>query len=133
VVVGVLAAGFAGFMGLDNLANLTNVGTLCAFMIVCITVIYLRIVRPKMKREFRTPLYPATPILGAVMCFFLLMSLMAIDITRNFFLIYLGAGIALYFVYGLWHSKLGKGVVVQGTEHIPLSEVPHPGVKKDPL
>jgi APA family basic amino acid/polyamine antiporter len=133
LLVGALAAGFAGFMGLDALANLTNVGTLFAFMIVCVTVIYLRIVRPKMKREFRTPLYPATPVLGAIMCFFLLMSLMAHEATRNFFLIYLAGGIVLYFAYGLWHSKLGKGVVVHGTEHIPLSEVPHPGVEKDPV
>jgi hypothetical protein len=36
------------------------------------------------------------------------MSLMAIPATRNFLLIYLGVGIVLYFVFGLWHSKLGK-------------------------
>ena len=48
LIVGVLACGFAGFMGLDQLANLTNVGTLLAFAIVCITVIYLRFARPNM-------------------------------------------------------------------------------------
>ncbi len=42
ILVGLLAAGFAGFMSLDALANLTNVGTLAAFAIICITVIYLR-------------------------------------------------------------------------------------------
>src|SRR3712207_7066652 len=45
--------------------------------IVCITVIYLRVVRPDMPRSFKTPLFPFTPILGAAMCLFLLMSLMA--------------------------------------------------------
>jgi APA family basic amino acid/polyamine antiporter len=126
-VVGALAAGFAGFMGLDALANLTNVGTLFAFMIVCVTVLYLRFARPTMKRPFKTPLFPATPVLGAVMCFFLLMSLMAHEATRNFFLIYLAGGIVLYFVYGLWHSKLGKGIVVHG--HEDLSQTPHPKIE----
>ena len=60
-------------------------------------------------RPFRTPLFPLTPILGAVMCLFLLMSLMAVADTRNFFLIYLGAGIVVYFAFGMRNSKLGKG------------------------
>jgi basic amino acid/polyamine antiporter, APA family len=126
LIVGVLACGFAGFMGLDELANLTNIGTLLAFAIVCLTVIYLRFARPDMRRPFRTPLFPFTPVLGAVMCFFLLMSLMARESTRNFFLVYLAGGIVLYFAYGMWNSKLGKGVVVLG--HEELSETPHPKV-----
>jgi len=123
LIVGVLACGFAGFMGLDALANLTNVGTLLAFSIVCITVIYLRITRPEMPRAFRTPLFPITPVLGAVMCLFLLMSLMAHEATRNFFVVYLVGGILLYFVYGMWHSKIGKGIVVHG--HEVLADSPH--------
>jgi basic amino acid/polyamine antiporter, APA family len=124
LIVGVLACGFAGFMGLDQLANLTNVGTLLAFAIVCITVIYLRFTHRDMERPFKTPLFPFTPVLGALMCLFLLMSLMAHEATRNFFLVYLAGGIVLYFVYGMWHSKLGKGVVVHG--HEVLAESPHP-------
>jgi APA family basic amino acid/polyamine antiporter len=123
LIVGVLACGFAGFMGLDALANLTNVGTLLAFAIVCITVIYLRFTRPEMPRAFRTPLFPLTPVLGAAMCLFLLMSLMAHDATRNFFVVYLIGGILLYFVYGMWHSKIGQGIVVHG--HEVLAESPH--------
>jgi APA family basic amino acid/polyamine antiporter len=123
LIVGVLACGFAGFMSLDNLAKLTNVGTLLAFAIVCFTVIYLRYTRPEMQRAFKTPLFPLTPALGAVMCLFLLMSLMAHEDTRNFFLYYLGGGILVYFVYGLWNSKLGKGVVVHG--HEVMAESPH--------
>jgi APA family basic amino acid/polyamine antiporter len=126
LIVGVLACGFAGFMGLDQLANLTNVGTLLAFAIVCVTVIYLRFARPNMQRPFRTPLFPLTPVLGALMCFFLLMSLMAHEATRNFFVVYLIGGIVLYFAYGMWHSKLGKGVVVHG--HEDVSQTPHPKV-----
>ncbi len=116
ILVGLLAMGFGGFMSLDSLANLTNVGTLAAFAIVCLTVIYLRFARPNMNRPFKTPLFPITPLLGALMCIFLLLSLMAHDETRNFFLIYLAGGFLLYFVYGIWNSKLGKGEVVTGHE-----------------
>jgi APA family basic amino acid/polyamine antiporter len=119
LLVGAVASGFAGFMSLDNLANLTNVGSLAAFAIVCITVIYMRITAPELKRPFRTPGYPLTPILGALMCVFLVMSLMAIPVTRNFFLVYLGGGIVLYFLYGLWNSKLGKGEIVINPEPTP--------------
>jgi basic amino acid/polyamine antiporter, APA family len=123
LIVGVIAGSFAGFMGLDQLANLTNVGTLLAFAIVCITVIYLRVVRPDMPRTFKTPLFPFTPIIGAVMCLFLLMSLMAHRETRNFFVVYLLGGIVVYFLYGMWNSKLGKGMVVSG--HEVMAESPH--------
>jgi APA family basic amino acid/polyamine antiporter len=77
-------------------------------------------------RPFRAPLSPFTPIAGAVMCFFLLMSLMAHEGTRNFFLVYLAGGIVLYFAYGMWNSKLGKGIVVHG--HEDVSQTPHPKI-----
>lgn len=129
IIVGILACGFAGFMGLDALANLTNVGTLAAFAIVCITVVYLRYARPKINRPFKTPFFPITPLLGAFMCVFLLMSLMAHDATRNFFLIYLAGGFLLYFAYGMWHSKLGKGVPYAG--HEPQPELGARGLQDD--
>ncbi len=121
IIVGVLASGFAGFMSLDSLANLTNVGTLVAFGIICITVIYLRFARPDMKRPFRMPTAVMLPVagLGALMCFILLMALMAHTQTRNFFLIYLVIGFGVYFLYGLSHSKLAKGEVVGGHEAKP--------------
>jgi APA family basic amino acid/polyamine antiporter len=64
--------------------------------------------------------------LGALMCAFLLMSLMAHVPTRNFFLIYLAGGFVLYFVYGLQNSKLAKGQSVLGHEAQPM-ELPHKG------
>jgi len=42
---------------------------------------------------------------------------------RSFFVPYLIVGVALYFVYGMWHSKLGKGVLVRG--HEVMAESPH--------
>ncbi len=126
IIVGIAACCAAGFMSLDALADLSNVGSLAAFSIVCITVGYLRVTRPDLKRPFRTPLFPIVPILGTVMCLVLLMSLMATKATRHFFLIYLAGGIVLYFLYGMWNSKLGKGVLVTGGESEPM-ELPHRG------
>lgn len=124
LVVGVAAMFAAGFLSLDALSDLTNVGSLAAFAIVCITVMYLRRSEPGLARPFRTPLFPVVPILGALMCFILLMSLMSTDNTRNFFLLYLVIGIAVYFIYGIRASKLGRGVVVPGAEGLP-HELPH--------
>ena len=124
IIVGIAAACAAGFMSLDALSDLSNVGSLAAFAIVCITVLYLRVAKPGLKRPFRTPFFPVVPILGAVMCAVLLMSLMAGAATRNFFLIYLGVGFLLYFVYGVWNSKLGKGILVGGGEPEPM-DLPH--------
>ena len=108
-LVGLIAAGFAGAFGIRDLSNYTNVGTLAAFAIVCLTVLYLRFADPRMERPFRTPLFPLTPILAVVMCVVLIMSIMADVSTRYFFAWYLGLGAALYFVYGMWRSKLEPG------------------------
>ncbi len=120
IIVGIAAACASGFLSLDALSDLSNVGSLAAFALVCITVIYLRVSNPNLVRPFRTPLFPVVPILGAVMCGILLMSLMATPATRNFFLIYLAGGIVLYFAFGMWHSKLGQGQVVEGHEAAPM-------------
>jgi APA family basic amino acid/polyamine antiporter len=120
IIVGIAAAGASGFLSLDALSDLTNVGSLAAFALVCITVIYLRFSNPGLVRPFRTPLFPFVPIAGAIMCAFLLMSLMAGAGTRNFFLIYLAVGILVYFLFGIRNSKLGRGIVVEGSEPGPM-------------
>jgi len=106
LLVGAIAAGFAGFFGIGDLSNYTNVGTLVAFVFVCLTVIYLRYAEPRLERPFTTPFFPLTPILGAAMCVLLLMSIMADVKTRYFFAWYLGIGIPIYFLYGIRKSKL---------------------------
>jgi APA family basic amino acid/polyamine antiporter len=125
IIVGLVAAFCAGFLSLSTLSEVTNVGTLSAFTIVCGTVIYLRITHPNMARPFRTPLYPLTPIFGMVMCLVLLKSLMNVPDTRNFFLIYMGIGIVVYFVFGLWNSKLGRGEAAAPDALAPMA-APHP-------
>jgi len=125
IIVGAVACCAAGLMSLDALSDLSNVGSLAAFTLVCITVIYLRFSSPELKRPFKTPFFPVTPILGAIMCVVLLMSLMAGKATRHFFLTYLALGIVVYFVFGIWNSKLGRGERVLGGEPEPM-ELPQP-------
>ena len=112
IIVGVLAAAAAGLMSLDDLGDLTNVGSLAAFAIVCITVIYLRVSAPTLERPFRTPLFPFVPIAGAIMCLILLMSLMSNHKTAGFFIWYLVGGLVVYFLYSMGNSNLGKGIVL---------------------
>jgi APA family basic amino acid/polyamine antiporter len=131
LVVGIVAAGFAGFTGFDFLGDTTNVGTLVAFMLICVTVIYLRFARPNLNRPFKMPLWLITivGVLGAAMCFVLLMSLMSEEKTRNFFIPYLIVGVLIYFVYGIWNSKLGRGITVTG--HEPQPDLGATGQQRD--
>ena len=126
IIVGIVACGAAGFLSLDALSDLSNVGSLAAFSIVCITVLYLRVANPELVRPFRTPLFPFVPIMGVVMCLLLLMSLMATPATRNFFLMYLAGGTVVYFLFGLRNFKFGRGEAVVGHEASPM-ELPHRG------
>jgi APA family basic amino acid/polyamine antiporter len=120
IIVGIAASGAAGLLSLDALSDLANVGSLTAFALVCLTVLYLRVKDPGLHRPFRTPLYPVVPILGAVMCALLIAQLMTTPVTRNFFLMYLVAGVLVYFAYGMWNSKLAKGEMVIGHEPAPF-------------
>ena len=108
IVVGLTALAAAGLLSLDALADLTNVGSLVAFAMVCVTVIYLRRSDPGLARPFRTPLFPLTPILGAAMCVLLLLSLLSTPATRNFFVAYLVLGISIYLLYGVRKAKLTR-------------------------
>lgn len=108
LIVGAFAGAGAAFMSLDALSELTNVGTLAAFMIVCLTVLYMRVAAPNLKRPFKAPLGPVTPILGGALCLLLLMTLMTNPHTRDFFVRYIVIGLAVYFIYGFWSSKIGK-------------------------
>jgi APA family basic amino acid/polyamine antiporter len=124
IIVGILAMGAAGFLSLAAIVDLTSVGSLAAFALVCLTVIYLRVGQPELARPFRTPLFPLVPILGASMCLLVLMSLMATSTTRNFFLIYLAVGSAAYFAYGINHANLGREILVPTSDakSVELSE-----------
>ena len=98
--VGLLAA----VVPLDTLANLTSMGTLVAFTVVSIGVIVLRRTRPDMYRGFRVPGYPVVPILSIAACVYLIVELPWE--TYLMFVVWIGLALALYFGYGIKHSKL---------------------------
>jgi amino acid transporter len=122
IVTGVLCASAAAFFDINTLGDLTSVGTLAAFAIVCLAVIWLRRTRPDLQRGFKTPFYPVTPILGILSCIFLITRVEAR--VQVFFFYFLGGAVLLYFAYGIWNSKLGRGITVSGHEPPPM-DLPH--------
>lgn len=104
LIVGSAVALTAGLVPLGELADATSIGTLFAFMLVNLSVIYLRRSRPNLPRTFRVPLYPATPILGSVMCVYLMANLGSS--TWWVFAAWMLVGAAVYFGYGRRHSRV---------------------------
>lgn len=101
---GVVISLISGFFPIGKVAELVNLGTLGAFFLVCLSVIVLRKTRPEMHRPFKVPMVPLIPILGMGFCGWLMVSLPAA--TWVAFAIWMGLGIALYFLYSRRHSKL---------------------------
>jgi APA family basic amino acid/polyamine antiporter len=107
IVVGLLVACAAGFFDINTLGDMTSVGTLAAFGIVCLTVIWLRRTHPDIPRGYRVPLYPVLPALGIVSCFALIFTVETRVLV--FFAWYTVAAVILYFAYGMHNSELAKG------------------------
>lgn len=108
ILVAVLTAVSAAFFDINTLGDMTSVGTLAAFGIVCLSVIWLRTTHPEIPRGFKVPLYPVLPALGIVACFALIFTV------ENRVLVFFGwyvlAAVVLYFLYGLRNSQLQKGL-----------------------
>lgn len=107
ILVGLITAVAAAFFDINTLGDMTSVGTLAAFGIVCMAVIWLRVTHPDIPRGFRVPLYPVLPALGIVACFALIFTVETRVLI--FFAWYVLAAILLYFVYGIHNSRLQKG------------------------
>jgi len=106
LVVGLAVASAAGFFDINFLGDATSVGTLAAFGIVCLTVIWLRRTHPEIPRGYRVPLYPVLPALGIVSCFALIFTVESRVLI--FFGWYVVVAIVLYFVYGMHNSELAE-------------------------
>jgi len=114
---GVVVGGVAMVTNIGALADLTNIGTLFAFILVCLGVNVLRRVNPERPRPFRVPFVPIFPILGVFMCLALMLSLPVMTWIR--FVVWLAIGLVIYFLYSVRHSKLQGGIDVGETEDIP--------------
>ncbi len=104
MVLFIFVGALAGLLPGDITGDLTSIGTLFAFVLVCVGVMILRKTDPNVNRPFRAPLVPVVPILGMLVC-----GAMIIALDRQTQLAALGwliIGLAVYFSYSQHHSKL---------------------------
>ena len=106
IITGVAVALAAGFTPIGALGELVSIGTLLAFVIVSLGVVFLRYQRPELERPFKTPLVPFVPILSALVSFALMAGLPWPTWER--LIVWMAIGIVLYFSYGYSHSEVRK-------------------------
>jgi len=106
LVILVIVGLFAAFIPGDIVGDMSSIGTLFAFILVCISVIVLRKTEPDMKREFKTPLVPFVPILGVIVCFAMIYGLGWLNWLR--LIVWMVLGVIVYFSYSKNNSILGK-------------------------
>jgi basic amino acid/polyamine antiporter, APA family len=109
ILTGVVVGGFAAVMSIDEMVDLTNIGTLFAFVLVCVGIIILRYKDPGRHRPFRVPFgaWPL-PLLGAVSCIFLMYYLPPTSWWR--FVAWLMIGLAVYLSYSYTRSEIGRKI-----------------------
>jgi APA family basic amino acid/polyamine antiporter len=106
IVTGSVAMIIAGILPISILGELVSIGTLLAFIIVCVSVLVLRKSKPDIHRPFKTPWVPVIPIMGALICF-VQMAALPVD-TWLRLIIWMAIGFCIYFFYGVKHSKARK-------------------------
>jgi len=109
ILTGVIVGGFSAVMSIDEMVDLTNIGTLFAFVLVCVGIIILRYKEPTRARPFKVPFgaWPL-PMAGAISCLFLIYYLPPTSWWR--FVAWLLIGLAVYLSYGYAKSELGRKV-----------------------
>jgi basic amino acid/polyamine antiporter, APA family len=117
ILTGIVVGGVAMLVDIGSLSDLTNIGTLFAFILVCIGVVVLRRSDAARPRPFRVPFVPVFPIIGVLLCLSLMLSLPVLTWLR--FFVWLAGGLVIYFFYSAWHSKLGHGEDTGDTEDQP--------------
>ena len=106
ILTGIIVGLGAALIPLRILAELVNIGTLLAFVIVCLAVLVMRRTNPQANRPFRCPWVPTIPILGIVMCLMLMFALPSENWWRLG--IWMGIGMLIYFFYGRKHSVMRR-------------------------
>ncbi len=104
ILTGVAVGVCAMFTSIDEMVDLTNIGTLFAFILVCVGILILRKRDPERHRSFRTPWVPFVPVAGVLSCGYLMLGLPWVTWIR--FGVWLAVGLVIYFAYGLRRSTL---------------------------
>ncbi|HWF10268.1 MAG TPA: amino acid permease, partial [Bryobacteraceae bacterium] len=104
ILVGLLAAIVGSVTPIDDIGKMVNIGTLLAFVIVCVAVLVLRRTDPEQSRPFRTPWVPLVPILGILFNGYMMYKLGWVNWAR--LIIWLIIGLVVYFAYGQKHSRV---------------------------
>lgn len=97
---------FATFVPGDIVGDMTSIGTLFAFVLVCVGILIMRKTSPDIERPFKTPFVPVVPILGILVCLAMIFGLGWANWARLF--VWLGIGFVIYFGYSIKNSKLSK-------------------------
>ncbi|MEZ5400237.1 MAG: amino acid permease [Bryobacteraceae bacterium] len=103
----VLLIPLSGFLPLQVVGHMTSIGTLFAFVIVCVAVMIMRRTHPDRERPFKTPLVPLVPVLGVISNFAMMYSLGWDNWVRLG--VWLLIGQAIFFLYSRNHSRLTAG------------------------
>ena len=104
IVTGVFVAVSAAFAPIGWVLELTNIGTLFAFVLVALGIIVLRRREPDRPRPFRTPWVPVLPLVSVAFCVYLMINLPLLTWLR--FVLWMGIGALIYFLYGVRHSRV---------------------------
>ena len=105
ILTGIVAGVVAGLFPIGILGELVSIGTLLAFVIVCAGIWVLRVRSPELPRPFKTPLVPIVPILGILICGYMMARLPGDTWMR--LIIWMAIGLVIYFTYSMRKSRLG--------------------------
>jgi APA family basic amino acid/polyamine antiporter len=119
-IIFVLVSIFAGFIPGDIVGEMTSIGTLFAFILVCIGVWIMRVKNPELPRSFKTPAYKFTAIMGVLVCSAMIYGLGWTNWAR--LIIWLAIGLVIYFSYSIKNSKVRLGT------NPPPSDPPAPAI-----
>ncbi|HWA02018.1 MAG TPA: amino acid permease [Rhizomicrobium sp.] len=106
IIVGVFAAVLAALFPFDVLADLVSIGTLAAFIAVCVGILVLRIQAPLARRQFRTPYVWFTAPAGIAICGVMMFSLGWATWAR--LVIWTALGFVIFLAYGMHHAAPSK-------------------------
>jgi APA family basic amino acid/polyamine antiporter len=106
-ITGLFVAAIAGLFSLDRIVALANAGTLAAFIATAVCMMVLRVRDPNRPRVFRSPIPWVVGPVCALGCLYLFLNGLT-GFTQVAFLVWNGVGLVLYFLYGVWQSRLAK-------------------------